>query len=136
LAALFHAGSVKWTWLFQNPATMVLPVQSMIRLPSGIRTSAALPDRGDHAAGGHDDGVFEGGNSWRGVDLGARENERLGVSAAAGRHRHREGQQREKCGAHDVPPCVHDNLHKHDPCIGPSAAGRLIRIAGVAERPA
>ena len=34
---------VKWTWLFQKPATMVLPVQSMTRASGGIWTSLRLP---------------------------------------------------------------------------------------------
>src|SRR5208282_1714536 len=43
LAALFQAGSVRWTWLFQKPATMVFPAQSMTRVPFGILTSERLP---------------------------------------------------------------------------------------------
>ena len=42
-AALFHTACVKWTWLFQKPATTVLPVQSITRASGGIWTSLALP---------------------------------------------------------------------------------------------
>jgi hypothetical protein len=42
-AALRHTGSVKWTWLFQKPATTVLPVQSMTRASAGVGTSLRLP---------------------------------------------------------------------------------------------
>ena len=43
LAAFFHGASVKWTWLFQKPATMVLPVQSITRASGGIWISLARP---------------------------------------------------------------------------------------------
>src|SRR4029077_11308893 len=43
LAAFRHSACVKWTWLFQNPATTVLPVQSMTRASVGILTSLRLP---------------------------------------------------------------------------------------------
>ena len=42
-AALFHTGSVKWTWLFQKPATMALPAQSMTRASFGTCTSLRGP---------------------------------------------------------------------------------------------
>ena len=41
--ALFHTSCVKWTWLFQKPATTVFPVQSMTRASDGIWTSLRLP---------------------------------------------------------------------------------------------
>ena len=43
VAALFHAASVKCTWLFQNPATIVFPLQSITRACLGTFTSARLP---------------------------------------------------------------------------------------------
>ncbi len=43
LPAFRHTASVKWTWLFQKPATTVLPVQSMTRASDGICTSLRLP---------------------------------------------------------------------------------------------
>jgi hypothetical protein len=43
LAAFLHGASVKWTWLFQKPATTVLPVQSMTLISAGIWTSLRLP---------------------------------------------------------------------------------------------
>ena len=49
LPAFFHTASVKWTWLFQKPATMVLPVQSITRASGGIWTSPARADGGDDA---------------------------------------------------------------------------------------
>ena len=49
LAAFFHTASVKWTWLFQKPATMVLPAQSITRASDGICTSLRLPIGGDDA---------------------------------------------------------------------------------------
>src|SRR5215216_4191153 len=33
--AFFQTACVKWTWLFQKPATMVLPAQSMTRASDG-----------------------------------------------------------------------------------------------------
>jgi hypothetical protein len=42
-AAFFHGASVKWTWLFQKPATTVLPVQSITRASGGIWISLARP---------------------------------------------------------------------------------------------
>jgi hypothetical protein len=41
--ACCQTACVKCTWLFQKPATMVLPVQSITRAPPGICTSLALP---------------------------------------------------------------------------------------------
>ena len=49
LPAFLHTASVKWTWLFQKPATMVLPVQSMTRASGGICTSLRPPIGGDDA---------------------------------------------------------------------------------------
>ena len=43
LPAFRHTASVKWTWLFQKPATTVLPAQSMTRASDGICTSLRLP---------------------------------------------------------------------------------------------
>ena len=43
LPAFFHTASVKWTWLFQKPATMVLPAQSMTRAFDGTFTSLRPP---------------------------------------------------------------------------------------------
>ena len=44
LAAFFHTASVKWTWLFQKPATMVLPAQSITRASGGNLHVAAAAD--------------------------------------------------------------------------------------------
>ena len=43
LSAFLHTASVKWTWLFQKPATMVWPEQSITRASGGIWTSPARP---------------------------------------------------------------------------------------------
>src|SRR3954447_23992805 len=43
LAVFFQTASVKWTWLFQKPATTVLPAQSMTRASCGMLTALRLP---------------------------------------------------------------------------------------------
>jgi hypothetical protein len=58
VAAFLHAASVKWIWLFQNPATMVLPVQSMTRASLVIARRCGGP-RGDHAARHDNDAIPE-----------------------------------------------------------------------------
>ena len=42
-AASSHVLSEKWTWLFQNPATITFPEQSMTRTEAGSFTPARVP---------------------------------------------------------------------------------------------
>ena len=101
LPAFFHTASVKWTWLFQKPATTVLPVQSMTRASDGNLHVAAAADRGDDAVGRDDDRIVERRGVRRRVDLAAHERERLrvGRSADAGSRRK---QAKEKRGAEQI----------------------------------
>ena len=89
---------MKWTWLFQKPATTVLPVQSITRASCGNADFAAAADRGDDAIGGHNDRIGERRGIRRRVDAAAHEREGLRVGGDADAHGRAE-EKSEKRGA-------------------------------------